>query len=39
MNHLRRELAPISDGAWREIDAEATRATQDVPRRGASSSK
>ena len=26
MNHLRRELAPISDSAWREIDAEATRA-------------
>jgi len=26
MNHLRRELAPISDSAWREVDAEATRA-------------
>ena len=26
MNHLRRELAPISDSAWRDIDAEATRA-------------
>ena len=26
MNHLQRELAPISDRAWREIDAEATRA-------------
>jgi uncharacterized linocin/CFP29 family protein len=25
MNHLFRELAPISDGAWAEIDAEATR--------------
>jgi uncharacterized linocin/CFP29 family protein len=26
MDHLRRELAPISDSAWRQIDAEATRA-------------
>ena len=25
MNDLRRELAPISDAAWREIDAEARR--------------
>ncbi len=25
MNHLRRDLAPISDDAWREIDAEASR--------------
>jgi uncharacterized linocin/CFP29 family protein len=25
MDHLRRELAPISDRAWSEIDAEATR--------------
>ena len=25
MNHLHRELAPISDAAWAEIDAEATR--------------
>ena len=26
MNHLRRELAPVTDSAWREVDAEATRA-------------
>lgn len=26
MNHLHRELAPIDDAAWAEIDAEATRA-------------
>jgi uncharacterized linocin/CFP29 family protein len=26
MNHLRRELAPISDSAWYEIDSEASRA-------------
>lgn len=26
MNHLRRELAPISDAAWSEIDEEAARA-------------
>lgn len=25
MNHLRRDLAPISDGAWAAIDAEAAR--------------
>ena len=25
MNHLLRELAPISDAAWAEIDTEATR--------------
>jgi len=25
MNHLLRELAPITDGAWEQIDAEATR--------------
>ncbi len=25
MNHLLRELAPISDAAWAEIDSEATR--------------
>ncbi|HEY3239028.1 MAG TPA: family 1 encapsulin nanocompartment shell protein, partial [Acidimicrobiia bacterium] len=25
MNHLRRELAPISDDAWKAIDAEASR--------------
>jgi len=25
MNNLRRELAPISSEAWREIDAEASR--------------
>jgi len=25
MNHLTRELAPIADGAWTEIDKEATR--------------
>jgi uncharacterized linocin/CFP29 family protein len=25
MNHLMRELAPIADGAWEEIDAEASR--------------
>lgn len=28
MNHLHRELAPIDDAAWGEIDAEATRALQ-----------
>jgi len=25
MNNLKRELAPISSAAWKEIDAEATR--------------
>jgi len=25
MNHLHRELAPVSDGAWAEIEAEASR--------------
>ncbi len=25
MNHLMRELAPITDGSWQQIDAEATR--------------
>ena len=25
MNNLKRELAPISAAAWKEIDAEATR--------------
>ena len=25
MNHLLRELAPLSDAAWAEIDEEATR--------------
>ena len=25
MNDLQRELAPISDAAWKEIEAEATR--------------
>lgn len=30
MNHLLREMAPITDAAWTQIDQEATRAIQEV---------
>ena len=33
MNHLLRELAPISDAAWAEIDEEATPHAHPLPRR------
>ena len=33
MNHLLRPLAPISDEAWEQIEAEAQRRAARVPRR------